>query len=71
MSFIAGEVKYGIAEHDIGEGVRERHLLDFADLEILRGQPGFKGHGKFADMVDGISVFIQGKDFAALAEKMD
>ena len=37
---VAGEVEYGVAEDDVGCGVRERHVLDLTDLEVFRGQAG-------------------------------
>jgi hypothetical protein len=71
VSFVAGEVKHGVAEDDIDKGVGKGHVLDEADLEILSGESGFEGGGEFTDVVDGVGVFVEGKDLAALAEKMD
>jgi hypothetical protein len=68
---VAGEVKDGVAENHIGEGVGKGHLLDGSDLEILRGQTSLERCGELADMVDGLSVLVDGEDFAAFAKQMD
>ena len=70
MLLAAGEVKYRIANHDIGEVVRKRHLLEMADLEVLIRQSGFEGSGKAAHMFDGGGVCIQREHFAALAQEV-
>jgi hypothetical protein len=69
--FIAGEVKYGAAYHDIGECGWEGHLLDDSNLKILDGKSGFQRCGEIANMLDSIAVRIQSKDLAALPKQMN
>lgn len=68
---VAGEVKDGIAEDDVGEGVREWELLDDADLEVFRGKAVAEGCGKIADMGHTGGVGVESEDFAALPEEID
>ena len=71
VAFIAGEVKYGVAEDDVGEGIGEGHLLDCAGLEIFGRQGGREHRGKLADVGDPFGVAIEGEDLAALAQQVD
>jgi hypothetical protein len=70
MHFVTRKMKHCIADHHIRKSIRERHLFDEADVEILPGQPGHEGRGELADMVDTGGIRVHGEDFATLAKQM-
>jgi hypothetical protein len=70
MSVIFRKVQHGVAKDDIRKIIRERHLLDPADLEVFRRQTGFKRSRKLPHMVDSGRVLVDGKDFASLPQKV-
>ena len=71
MVFIASEMENRVAEHHIHEIIRKGHLLDVADLNVLRRQPGRERRREPAHMIDRLGVRVESKDLAAFAEQMD
>jgi len=71
VAAVASKVEHGVAQDHVGEVAGERHLFDGADLKVFRGQVGLEGRGKFADVVDGCLILVDGVDLAALAKQVD
>lgn len=70
MLFVASKMKDRIADHHIGQSVREGHLLNQSCLKVIRRQASRKRRRKLTKMLDRLGRFIDRKDLAALAQEM-
>src|SRR5580658_3651129 len=64
-------MQHRIADHHIREPVRESHLFDQRNLEVLRWKSGIERSRKPADMVNAPRIRVHCEDFAALARQVN
>ena len=67
---VAGEVQHGAADHDVGEGLRERVRLDGCDAEIAGRELGRQTRGQRLHGLDRGRVRIDAEHLEAAAQQM-
>src|ERR1700691_2536698 len=70
MLLISSEVKYGVTDHNIGEGIWEGHPLNGPNLKVICRESSSKRSGKLSYMLNAIAVQIECEDLATFAEQV-